>query len=119
MLEASKHKEDIFLIYYFNKLYNLQFFNQFICVFDLHILIILIVLFCFKYKFSFLYRLLVTGGEDETIFIFTTESTENYPTLIPIGFIQLQSYPTVLTWKPEHASFDHFNKQYKIAKIVY
>jgi len=43
----------------------------------------------------------VTGSEDSTIFSFAIMVTENFPVIIPIGFIKVPSGVTCLTWKPQ------------------
>ncbi|XP_029161342.1 cilia- and flagella-associated protein 44 isoform X2 [Nylanderia fulva] len=45
--------------------------------------------------------LLVTGGEDSTVFSFTITATNTYPVITPIGFIKVPSEVTCLVWKPQ------------------
>ncbi|XP_011859838.1 PREDICTED: uncharacterized protein LOC105557260 isoform X2 [Vollenhovia emeryi] len=46
-------------------------------------------------------RLLVTGSEDSTVFIFTITVTEMFPIVTAIGFIAVPSGVTCFTWKPQ------------------
>ncbi|XP_014472910.1 PREDICTED: cilia- and flagella-associated protein 44 [Dinoponera quadriceps] len=48
------------------------------------------------------YSLLVTGSEDSTVFGFTVAVIDTYPVITPIGFIEVPSGVTCLTWKPHH-----------------
>ncbi|KAI4492234.1 hypothetical protein M0802_009924 [Mischocyttarus mexicanus] len=48
--------------------------------------------------------LLVTGSDDSTIFVFNISTTVTYPTLQPIGYINMPSEITCMTWKPKHES---------------
>lgn len=45
-------------------------------------------------------KILVTGGEDKTIFIFMVKLV-NGISLKPIGFCPLNATPTCFTWHPE------------------
>ncbi|XP_067210276.1 cilia- and flagella-associated protein 44 isoform X2 [Linepithema humile] len=47
------------------------------------------------------YSLLITGGEDSTVFSFTIVVTNGYPVIMPVGFIKVPSEVTCLTWKPQ------------------
>ncbi|KAI4496377.1 hypothetical protein M0804_000187 [Polistes exclamans] len=48
--------------------------------------------------------LLVTGSDDSTIFVFNISTTVTYPTLQPIGYINMPSEITCMTWRPKHES---------------
>ncbi|XP_015588735.2 uncharacterized protein LOC107264707 [Cephus cinctus] len=48
------------------------------------------------------HSLLVTGSEDDTIFVFFVNTTATYPILVPIGFVKVPSPVTCMTWKPNH-----------------
>ncbi|XP_019696509.1 uncharacterized protein LOC105182290 [Harpegnathos saltator] len=45
-------------------------------------------------------NLLVTGSEDSTVFSFSITVTDTHPVIVPIGFIEVPSGVTCLTWKP-------------------
>ncbi|XP_015185345.1 PREDICTED: cilia- and flagella-associated protein 44 [Polistes dominula] len=48
--------------------------------------------------------ILVTGSDDSTIFVFNISTTVTYPTLQPIGYINIPSEITCMTWKPKNES---------------
>ncbi|KAF3430089.1 hypothetical protein E2986_07212 [Frieseomelitta varia] len=45
--------------------------------------------------------LLVTGSDDATIFVFNIHTINNYPTIIPIGYVKIPSSITCMAWNPE------------------
>ncbi|XP_029043385.1 cilia- and flagella-associated protein 44 isoform X1 [Osmia bicornis bicornis] len=45
--------------------------------------------------------LLVTGGNDATIFAFSIQSTKIYPKILPIGYVKVPSPVTCMTWNPQ------------------
>ncbi|XP_025994269.1 cilia- and flagella-associated protein 44 isoform X2 [Solenopsis invicta] len=46
-------------------------------------------------------RLLVTGSDDSTVFSFVITVSENFPVIMPIGFVKVPSGVTCLTWKTQ------------------
>ncbi|KAF7998128.1 hypothetical protein HCN44_009526 [Aphidius gifuensis] len=46
-------------------------------------------------------NILVTGSQDSTIFIFQIKISDEFPELIPIGFIKLPSGISCITWHPK------------------
>lgn len=48
--------------------------------------------------------ILVTGSEDRTVFLFQFVNDEQLVKLEPIGFIQLESAVSYITWKPNYVS---------------
>ncbi|XP_008204820.1 cilia- and flagella-associated protein 44 isoform X2 [Nasonia vitripennis] len=48
--------------------------------------------------------LLVTGSEDLTLFVFHIQVQESYPELVPIGYVEVPSCVTFITWKPNFIS---------------
>ncbi|KAK1137227.1 hypothetical protein K0M31_001748 [Melipona bicolor] len=45
--------------------------------------------------------LLVTGSDDATIFVFNIHTINNYPTIIPIGYVKLPTSITCMAWNPQ------------------
>ncbi|XP_076749592.1 cilia- and flagella-associated protein 44 [Xylocopa sonorina] len=45
--------------------------------------------------------LLVTGSDDATIFVFNIHAINNYPTIVPIGYIKVPSPVTCMTWNSQ------------------
>ncbi|XP_058801430.1 cilia- and flagella-associated protein 44 [Phymastichus coffea] len=50
------------------------------------------------------HSLLVTASEDSSIFAFHIQIDESHPNLVPIGYVQVPSCVTFMTWKPNHLS---------------
>ncbi|XP_015431042.1 PREDICTED: uncharacterized protein LOC107187452 [Dufourea novaeangliae] len=53
-----------------------------------------VTVMCFNISCS----LLVTGSEDATVFVFGIHSTDSYPNIEPIGYINVPSPVTCMTW---------------------
>ncbi|XP_011500262.1 PREDICTED: uncharacterized protein LOC105364098 [Ceratosolen solmsi marchali] len=49
-------------------------------------------------------KLLATAGEDNIVFVFNIKVEESRPNLIPIGYIEIPSHVTFMTWKPDYAT---------------
>ncbi|XP_017757877.1 PREDICTED: uncharacterized protein LOC108549132 [Eufriesea mexicana] len=45
--------------------------------------------------------LLVTGSDDATIFLFNIHIINNYPKIVPIGYVKLPSSVTCIAWNPQ------------------
>lgn len=62
--------------------------------------------------------MLVTGSDDATIFIFNIHTINNYPTIIPIGYVKLPSSITCMAWNPQEVStiIKYSNKYRKHSK---